>query len=133
MDQMGLYEVIWEKGLQPELVSFCMGLNWLYIIILTTAFYGMTHTKLLDSFIEISDKPWWRKNTMWIVGLITMVIFTIFHLLEFQSLTWSYITSNLRSMFFTVIFSSIFVDIPVYIIKGFGKFIDTKASGNLGK
>jgi hypothetical protein len=56
-----------------------------------------------------------------------MIIFTIFHVLEQNSITWTYITSNLRSMFFTVIFSSIFVDIPVYIIKGFGKFIDTKA------
>lgn len=126
METQGLYDVIWLQGLQPELVAFCIGLNWLYIIILTTAFYGMTHTKLLDSYLEVSNKKWWTKNILWITGFITMIIFTIFHVLEQSSLTWSYITSNLRSMFFTVIFSSIFVDIPVYLIKGFGKFIDTK-------
>lgn len=122
---MSLYEVIWEQGLQPELVGFCVGLNWLYIIILSTAFYGMTHTKTLDWFISLSDKKWWKNNSMWFVGIIALLIFMLFAGLE-GNLDIGYISSGLRSLFFTVIFSSIFIDIPVYVIKGFGKFIDTK-------
>lgn len=122
----GLYEVIWEKGLQPELITFCTGLNWLYIIVLSIAFYGMTHTSLLDWFSELSEKRWWKKNTIWFAAFITFFVFVIFHILEEGSLTVTYISSNLRSMFFAVIFSSIFIDIPVYIVKGLGKFIDTK-------
>jgi len=127
MEKQGLYEVIWQNGLQPELVSFCTGLNWLYIIILSTAFYGMTHTNTLDWFQELSPKTWWKRNTMWFAGLIAMAFFIVFHLLEFGSENFStYLSGNLRSMFFTVVFSSIFIDIPVYIIKGLSKFIETK-------
>lgn len=126
-NNIGLWDVVWQQGLQPELVAFCVGLNWTYIIILSTAFYGMTHTSLLDWFINLSPKKWWKPNAMWFASLITMIIFTFFHVLEQHSLTVEYITSNLRSLFFTVIFSSIFVDIPVYIVKGLSKFIDTKS------
>ncbi len=124
---IGLWDVVWQQGLQPELVAFCIGLNWTYIIILSTAFYGMTHTSLLDWFSDLSSKKWWKPNAMWFAALITMIVFTFFHVLDKHSLTIDYITSNLRSLFFTVIFSSIFVDIPVYIVKGLSKFIDTKA------
>lgn len=127
MDKPGLYEVIWQNGLQPELVSFCTGLNWLYIIILSTAFYGMTHTNTLDWFQELSPKTWWRRNTMWFAGIITMIFFITFHLLESGADNFAaYLSGNLRSLFFTVVFSSIFIDIPVYIIKGLSKFIETK-------
>lgn len=126
---MSLYEAIWEKGLEPQLIAFCDGLDWTYIIILTTCFYGITHTQLLDWFINLCHKFHTKKYTMWYAALITLVIFLIFKGFE-KSITLDYIGAILQSMFFTVIFSSIFVDIPVYLIKGLGKFIDDKAANS---
>lgn len=128
MPETSLYKVIWETGLQPELIYFCTGLNWLYIIILTTAFYGVTHTSTLNWFSNIIDKKWWKSNIMWFISIILFIVFIIFRFLEGNIVDAAYISSGLRSLFFTVVFSSIFVDIPVYVIKGLGKFIDTKST-----
>jgi len=126
-----LYDVFWTNGLQPELVYFFDGLNWLYIIMLTVILYGMKHTELLDWFTSLCSKIKVReKYSYWIASILTAIIFIIFRGLEGMSVDASYISGMLRSMFFTVIFESIFVDIPVLLIKGFGKFIDTKTDKN---
>jgi hypothetical protein len=126
MQPKTLYEVFWENGLEPELVFFIDGINWLYVIMLTIILYGFKHTELLDWFENLWGK--YKKYTYWFASLITALIFIIFRSLEYGDLDVSYISSLLRSIVFTVIFSNIFVDIPVYIIKGLGKFIDNKKS-----
>lgn len=119
-----LYEVFWEKGLEPEIIYFLDGLNWFYVIMLTIILYGFKHTDLLVWFEGLWGK--WKKYNFWFAAIITAIIFIIFRWLEGGVINATYISGMLRSIVFTVVFSGIFVDIPVYIIKGFGKFIDSK-------
>jgi len=129
MTDLSIYEVIWKQGLEPEIVLFCTGLNWLYIIILTTTFYGMSYTNLLDWFNDLIKKDWWKKNKLWIASIINALIFMLFVQLEGRSIDAVYISSILRSMFFSVIFSNIFVNVPIFLVQAIGKFIDNKTKG----
>ena len=119
-----LYSVFWERGLEPSLIEFFDGLNWFYIIMLTVVLYGFKHTNLMDWFEDIVGK--YKKYTYWFASLITATLFVIFRGLEGNVIDAAYISGMLRSIVFTVVFSNIFVDIPVYVIKAFGKFVDSK-------
>lgn len=122
------YEVFWKEGLEPELIFFFDELNWTYIIMLSIILYGIKHTDLLDWFVKLCEKIKIKKYSYWMAAIVTGVVFVIFRELEYWDVNASYISGLLRSMFFTVVFSNIVVDIPVYMIKGFGKFIDTKTN-----
>ena len=98
---------------------------------LTVILYGMKHTELLDWFVSLCGKIKIKeKYSYWVASIITAIVFIIFRGLEGLPVNASYISSILRSLFFTVIFESLFVDIPVVLVKGFGKFIDTKTRKN---
>lgn len=122
-----LYEVFWSDGLEPTLIEFFLGLNWYYMIMLTVILYGLKHTNLLDWWewlmCKIKVNP---KYSYWIAALLTAVVFVTFRGLEGNVIDAAYISGLLRSIIFTIVFSNIFVDIPVYMIKGFSKFIDSK-------
>ena len=122
------YEVFWKEGLEPELIFFFDELNWTYIIMLSIILYGIKHTDLLDWFVNLCEKIKIKKYSYWMAAIVTGVVFMIFRELEYWDVNASYVSGLLRSMFFTVVFSNIVVDIPVYMIKGFGKFIDTKTN-----
>jgi len=126
MDKPTLYEVLWSEGLEPTLIEFFMNLNWYYIIMLTIIMYGFKHTNLLDWFTHLCGKL--EKYRYWFSSLILGILFITFRRLEGNQITASYISGTLRSIVFTVVFSNIFIDIPVHIIKGFSKFIDTKTN-----
>lgn len=123
-----LYKVFWEDGLQPELILFFDGLNWSYIIMLVVVLYGLKHTELLDWFTVLCGKikvP--EKYAYWIAAVVTALVFMLFRSLEGRAVDVTYISGTIRSLFFTVIFESLFVDIPVLLLKGVGKYIDTKS------
>jgi hypothetical protein len=129
-----LYESVWKLGLEPELIDYTNGLNWTYILTLIIIFYGVKHTDKLDwwgGFLIRVDNKLKKfkvsKYNMWFSSIVIFILFIIFRELEQHDVNASYISMNLRSMVFSVIFSNIFVDIPVYVIKGFSKFIDTKS------
>jgi hypothetical protein len=126
MDNPTLYEVLWSKGLEPTLIEFFMDLNWYYMIMLTVIMYGFKHTNLLDWFTDFCGK--YSKYRYWFVSILVAIVFIIFRSLEGNVINASYISGVLRSIIFTVVFSNIFIDIPVHLIKGFGMFIDTKTN-----
>jgi hypothetical protein len=123
-----LYEVFWVNGLEPELIYFLDGLNWFYVIMFTIILYGFKHTDLLDWFEGFWGK--FKKYTFWFAAIVTAIVFIFFRWMEGEVVNAAYISGMLRSIVFTVVFSGIFVDIPVYIIKGLGKFIDSKNDKN---
>jgi uncharacterized membrane protein len=128
-----MYQVFWKDGLEPELITFFDGLNWLYIIMLVIIFYGLKHTDLLDWAKNVTKGGIFKKYTYWLVSALTCVFFIGFRFAEGNIINAAYISSMLRSMIFTVIFSNIFVDIPVYLTKVVKTFVDTKAEALTNK
>ncbi len=124
---MTLYESFWKNGLEPELITFFNGLNWLYIIMFIIVLYGLKHTKELNWYDKICAKIKVEKYKTWIASILMAAIFAIFRwqeaTLDFDA---AYVSSMLRSILFAVVFSGIFVDIPVVVIKRLGKIIDVK-------
>ena len=121
-----LYESFWENGLQPELVYFLDGLNWTYIIMLVVILYGIKHTRELDWYEKLCSKFKAGRFKTWIAAVITGLLFCLFRWHGPDTFNSEYISALLRSMFFAVVFSGIFVDIPVLVIKRLGKMIDVK-------
>lgn len=127
MESKTIYEALWEKGIQPEVVSFLNGLNWTFILMFIVILYGLKHTNHFNSFDDLLDKIGIKKYKIWIAALITGLIFCLFKWQETPELFgWGYCSTLLRSIFFGVVFSNIFVDIPVFIIKKLGSVIDKK-------
>ncbi len=122
-----LYQVFWKDGLEPELILFLDGLNWLYIIMLIITFYGLRHTDFLDWLKSVLKSVKAKKYTHWLIAIVVGLLFMIFRCAEGNTITAIYLSSMLRSLVVTVIFSRIFVDIPVYIIKIIRSFVDSKA------
>jgi len=124
---MTLYESFWQNGLEPELITFFNGLNWLYIIMFIVVLYGLKHTKELNWYENFCKKIKVDKYKNWIASILMGIIFIFFRWKDPElEISIPYITSMLRSIFFAVVFSGIFVDIPVVIIKRLGKVIDVK-------
>lgn len=135
-----LYESVWEQGLEPELIYYTNNLNWTYILTLIIIFYGVKHTDKLDwwnDFLKWLELKYGKikrlkivKYNVWFSSIFIFILFIIFRELEQHNVDAAYISMNLRSMVFSVVFSNIFVDMPVYVIKGFSKFIDAKNEKN---
>ena len=124
---MTLYESFWANGLEPELISFFDGLNWLYIIMFIVVLYGLKHTNELEWYNNLCEKIKADKYKTWIAAILMSGIFCFFRWKDPEAIfNVPYITSMLRSILFAVVFSGIFVDIPVVIIKRLGKVIDVK-------
>jgi hypothetical protein len=123
-----IYSVLWSHGLEPALVDFLIGLNWHYIIMLTVIMYGLKHTNLLSWYCTLLGK--FERYIYWFTSLLLGFSYLIFRIFDGNPIDSFYISSLLRSIIFTVIFSNVFIDIPVFVIKGFGKFIDTKDKKN---
>jgi hypothetical protein len=127
MEGITLYEVLWTQGLEPTLIEFFMDLNWYYMIMLTVILYGFKHTNLLDWWVWLMGKIQVNKKYIyWTAAIMSATMFLLFRSLEGNPIDAAYISGMLRSIIFTIVFSNIFVDIPVYVIKGLSKFIDSK-------
>ena len=123
---MTLYESFWVNGLEPELTLFFNGLNWFYIIMFIVVLHGLKHTNELswyDKFCKLIKADDFSK---WIAAILIAGIFCFFRWQEGGIIDAANFSSMLRSIFFAVIFSGIFVDIPVAVIKKLGKVIDIK-------
>lgn len=124
---MTFYESFWEKGLEPELIYFFNKLNWTYIIMFVVILYGLKHTTELDWFTNLCAKFKIERFKTWIAAAIIGGLFCFFRWKDpTTTFNSEYIAALLRSVFFAVVFSGIFVDIPVVIIKRLGKIIDSK-------
>jgi len=123
------YDSMWTNGLQPELIGFCQGLNWFFIIMFINILYGLKHTnqfKWYDNFIRESKLYNYR---IWIVAVITALCFIGFRWADpAEKVDIAYIGSLVRSVFIAVIFSGIFVDIPGFAIKRLYDFLEPKDS-----
>ncbi len=127
MESKTIYEELWEKGIQPEVIDFLHGLNWTFILMFIIILYGLKHTNHFNWFDTQLDKIKSKEYKVWIAALITGLVFCFFKWKENDGLFgWAYASMLLRSIFFGVIFSSIFVDIPVFIIQKLGSIIDKK-------
>jgi len=122
-----IYEALWEKGIQPEVVTFLQGLNWWFIIMSTIILYGIKHTNEFLWYDNLLNKIKIERYKNWIACTLTGAVFCLFTYMD-PSLYCDvpYVSSLLRSIFFVVIFSNIFVDIPVFLIKRLGKIVDQK-------
>jgi len=127
MEPKSIYGALWEKGIQPEVVEFLEGLNWTFILMFIVILYGLKHTNHFNWFEKILEKIKINSYKIWIAAFITGLVFCLFKWQETPlEFGWNYVSSLLRSIFFGVVFSNIFVDIPVFIIKKLGSIIDKK-------
>lgn len=130
MEKITLYESFWKEGLEPELIEFFDGLNWFYIIMFIAILHGIKHTKEFGWYNRLCNKFNVIEYKNWIAAFLTACIFCFFRWKDPElDFNIPYITAMLRSMFFAVIFSGVFVDIPVVIIKRLGKIIDVNDEG----
>jgi len=121
-----ILDTIW-SGIAPELKAFFGGLNWTYIIMYTILLYGVTYKSEFDWFNDILKKYKMSKYTTWMVGVLTGLVFCLFKWLENNpSISWSYVSTMLRSWFLVVVFASVFIDGIVKLIKFLGKKVDDK-------
>ncbi len=121
-----ILNTIW-RGIAPELQSFFGGLNWTYIIMFTIILYGITYKAEFDWFNKFMAKFDLVKYDSWIAGLMTGLVFCLFKWLEKDpGISWGYIATMLRSWFLVVVFSSVFIDGIVKLIKFMGNRIDDK-------
>ena len=56
MEPKTIYEALWEKGIQPEVILFLNGLNWLFILMSIVILYGLKHTDHFNWFDSLMDK-----------------------------------------------------------------------------
>lgn len=121
-----ILNIIW-KDLTPEIRSFFGGLNWTFIIMYTIILYGVAYKMEFDWFNGIMKKAKLTKFTTWIVGILAGLIFCLFKCLESDpGISWTYVSSMLRSWFLVVVFSSVLIDGVVKLIKFLGKRVDDK-------
>lgn len=121
-----ILNIIW-KDLTPEIRSFFEGLNWTFIIMYTIILYGVAYKMEFDWFNGIMKKAKLTKFTTWIVGILAGLIFCLFKCLESDpGISWTYVSSMLRSWFLVVVFSSVLIDGVVKLIKFLGKRVDDK-------
>jgi uncharacterized protein YacL len=125
MDQKTIYGTLWEKGIQPEVVEFLEGLNWNFILMFIVILYGLKHTSHFNKFESLLERANINKYKIWISALIIGLIFCFFKWKE-ELISWLYVSNLLRSVFVGVVFSNVFVDIPVFLIKRLGSIIDNK-------
>lgn len=125
MEANSILEALWNKGVQPEIISFLSGLEWTFIIMFTTILYGLTHTNKFVWLDNLLHKFNIHHLKIWISAFVSGLFFCFFKWEE-NLLSVEYISSLLRSIFFVVVFSNIFVDIPVFLIKKAGSILDKK-------
>ncbi len=127
MEAKSIYEALWSQGVQPEIVSFLSSLNWTFIIMFITILYGIKHTNHFYWYESFLEKIRATKYRVWVSALLTSLVFCFFRWKEApDSFHSEYVSALLRSIFFSVVFSNIFVDIPVFLIKKLGNVIDKK-------
>lgn len=119
-----ILDTIW-KGIAPELQAFFGGLNWTFIIMYTIILYGVSYKAEFEWFNDIIKRFKLTKFTTWITGIITGLVFCFFKSLN-TGINSEYIATLLRSWFLVVVFSSVFIDGVVKLIKFLGKRIDDK-------
>ena len=78
-----------------------------------------------DWFHTLMNKFKTSKFSTWIAGFLTAAVFILFKGLD-HGLNSEYIATLLRSWFLVVVFSSIFIDGIVKLIKFMGKKVDDK-------
>lgn len=125
MESKTIYETLWEKGIQPEIVDFLDGLNWNFIFMFIIILYGLKHTSHFNKFESLLERVNINKYKVWISAFIIGLIFCFFKWKE-GLINWLYVSNLLRSVFVGVVFSNVFVDIPVFLIKKLGSIIDNK-------
>lgn len=119
-------DTIW-KGLEPDLLDFVEGLNWTYIIMFTIALYGITYKKEFNWFNRLMVRAKVEEYTVWIAGIIIGSVFSLFKWLEDSPpISWSYVSSLLRSWLLVVVFAYILIDGVVRLLKFLGSAVDDK-------
>lgn len=119
-----ILNTIW-SGIAPELKAFFGGLNWTFIIMYTIILYGVSYKAEFEWFNDIMKKLKTTKFTTWITGILVGIVFCVFKHLN-DGIHSEYISTLLRSWFLVVVFSSVFIDGIVKIIKFLGKRVDDK-------
>lgn len=127
-----ILDTIW-LGIAPELQAFFGNLNWTYIIMYVIILYGIKYKMEFDWFNKLMKKLKTKTFTTWIAGFLIGGVFTLFSYLETNTLTWTYISTLLRSWFLVIAFSSIFIDGIVKLIKFLGNKVDDKAVEKITK
>ena len=117
-----LLDIIW-KGISPEIQAFFGGLNWTYIIMYIIILYGVTYKREFNWFNKLMVKFNTVDFTSWIAGFLIGLTFCLFKGLE-SGVKSEYVSTLLRSWFLVVVFSSIFIDGIVKLLKFLGKRID---------
>jgi hypothetical protein len=104
----------------PELYDFVNSLQWYYLITLIIVMYGVKHTDEMDWFVDLTDKIGAKKAASWIAALIVMGLFCLFRGLDPElELNSAYIADILRTMVLGVIFSNLFIELPLKIFNKF--------------
>ena len=121
-----ILDTIW-KGVAPELQDFFGSLNWTYIIMYAIILYGIKYKVEFDWFNKIMIKLRTTTFSTWIAGFLVGAVFCLFKWLENSPpISWTYISTLLRSWFLVVVFASVFIDGIVKLIKFLGKKVDDK-------
>lgn len=66
--------LLWEKGVQPEIIGFLEGLNWTFIIMFITILYGIKHTYHFNWFGDLLEKIKASTYKVWIAALLTGIV-----------------------------------------------------------
>ena len=107
---MEILDQIWEQ-IVPALTFFFVDLNWNFNIMLIVVLYGLKFTTHLDWFKGLFPKKA-KKYTGWAVALITLLLYSLFTILD-KEFSSEYLATLLRSMVVTMVFSNVLVDIPL--------------------
>lgn len=93
--------------IQTEIELFFNDLNWTYILIYVFILYGIRHKEEFDWYNQLFDGSKVSSLKLWIAGIVTALIFSIFKWGE-CCLTFAYVSQLLRSWILVLVFNSVF-------------------------